>query len=44
MGILAIGKGTVSKREAGREVNSELIERFCKKGCIAGANNNAKEE
>ena len=44
MGILAIGKGTVSKREAGREVNSELIERFCKKVCIGGASNNAKEE
>jgi hypothetical protein len=44
MGILAIGKGTVSKREAGWEVNSELIERFCRKGYIGGASNNAKEE
>ena len=44
MGILAIKKGTVSKREAGREVNSEFIERLWKKGCVDGANNNAKEE
>ena len=45
MGILVIGKGTVSKEEAGRDVNSEIIERFYNKDCIGGANiNNAKEE
>ena len=44
MGILAVRKGAVSKREAGREVNSEFIERFCKAGCIGSAINNTQEE
>lgn len=47
MGILAVRKGTVSKREDGRQVKSELIKRLCKKGCISDLSNkgnNAKEE
>lgn len=44
MGILAVGKGAVSKGETGKEVNSELRQRFCKKVYIGGANNNVKEE